>query len=101
MKDTGRVFRALADPTRRQILQDLRDRELPVGAIVDRFKISAPAISRHLAILSAADLVSERREGNRIYYRLEADELARHVGDFLSAVCPTQVVLRRRRGRTS
>ena len=100
MKDSARIFRALADPTRRQILQELKDRELAAGAIASRFEISSPAISRHLAILKAADLVSERRDGNRIYYRLEPAQLALHVGDFLSHVCPTQfahrVGLRRR-----
>jgi DNA-binding transcriptional ArsR family regulator len=90
VKDTARIFRALADPTRRQILQELKDGELAAGAISGRFDISGPAISRHLAILKAADLVSERREGNRIFYRLEPAQLALHVGDFLSQVCPTQ-----------
>jgi len=99
VKDTARVFRALADPTRRQILQELKRGELAAGAITARFEISAPAISRHLAILKAAELVSERRDGNRIYYRLEADQLATHVGDFLSQVCPTQFRQRRRSGR--
>ena len=54
VKDTARIFRALADPTRRQILQELKDGELAAGAITDRFDISGPAISRHLAILKAA-----------------------------------------------
>ena len=99
VKDTARVFRALADPTRRQILQDLKRGELAAGAITARFDISAPAISRHLAILKSADLVSERRDGNRIYYRLEADQLAAHLGDFLSQVCPTQFRQRRRIAR--
>jgi DNA-binding transcriptional ArsR family regulator len=99
VKDTARVFRALADPTRRQILQELKRGELAAGAITARFDISAPAISRHLAILKSADLVSERRDGNRIYYRLEADQLAAHLGDFLSQVCPTQFRQRRRIAR--
>jgi DNA-binding transcriptional ArsR family regulator len=99
VKDTARIFRALADPTRRQILQELKDRELPAGTIASRFDISSPAISRHLAILKAADLVSERRDGNRIYYRLEPAQLAIHVGDFLSQVCPTQFAHRVRARR--
>lgn len=96
MKDAGRVFRALADPTRRQILQELKGGELAAGAIAARFDISGPAISRHLAILKAADLVSERRDANRIYYRLEPDRVAATLGDFVSQVCPTQVLQRRR-----
>lgn len=102
VKDTARIFRALADPTRRQILQELKDGELAAGTISGRFDISGPAISRHLSILKAADLVSERRDGNRIYYKLEPAQLAQHVGDFLSQVCPTQFVYRARtRRRTS
>lgn len=99
VKDAARIFRALADPSRRQILQELRDGELAAGAISARFDISGPAISRHLAILKGADLVSERRAGNRIYYRLEPAQLAHHVGDFLSQVCPTQFAGRARARR--
>ena len=100
--ESATVFRALADPTRRQILQDLRPGELAAGEIASRFTISGPSISRHLAILKAAGLVTERREGNRILYALVGDRLANCVGGFLSAVCPDQVVLRRRRnGRKS
>jgi DNA-binding transcriptional ArsR family regulator len=84
-EDTAGVFRALADPTRRQI--------------VDRFTISAPSISRHLGLLKGAGLVRERRAANRIYYSLVEERLALCVGGFLSAVCPEQVVLRRKRGR--
>jgi DNA-binding transcriptional ArsR family regulator len=96
MKAVSRIFRALADPTRRQILQELKAGELPAGEIASHFPISGPSISRHLSILKSADLVSERREGNRILYRLEPEEMAGAIGDFLSAVCPTQVLHRRR-----
>ena len=96
MKAASRTFRALADPTRRQILQDLKDGELTAGEITARFSISGPSISRHLAILKSADLVSERRAGNRIFYRLEGDRIAAALGDFLSAVCPTKFRYRRK-----
>ncbi|HWC11342.1 MAG TPA: metalloregulator ArsR/SmtB family transcription factor [Acidimicrobiales bacterium] len=99
--ESATVFRALADATRRQILQDLHAGELTAGAIASRFAISGPSISRHLSILKAAGLVAERREANRIFYSLVEDRLANCVGGFLSAVCPEQVVLRRRRGRDS
>lgn len=99
MRDDAGVFRALADPTRRQILQDLRDGELPAGEIAARFTISAPSISRHLSVLKAAGLVTERRAANRILYSLVADRLAVCVGNFLSTVCPEQIVLRQRRHR--
>jgi DNA-binding transcriptional ArsR family regulator len=95
--ESASVFRALADPTRRQILQDLREGELAAGDIAARFPIKGPSVSRHLAILRAAGLVHERREGNRIMYSLVEERIAICVGGFLSAVCPEQVVLRRRR----
>jgi DNA-binding transcriptional ArsR family regulator len=95
------VFKALADPTRRQILQDLRDGELSAGEIGSRFPISGPSVSRHLAILKAAGLVDERRDANRILYSLVEDRLAVCVGEFLSTVCPEQIVLRRRRATRS
>ena len=94
---SGDVFAALAHPTRRQILQDLRDAEMSAGEIVKRFSSSAPTISRHLGILRAAELVTERRDANRILYSLVTDSLALSVGDFLSAVCPEQIVLRQAR----
>jgi DNA-binding transcriptional ArsR family regulator len=96
MADDSGVFRALADPTRRQILQDLRDSELSAGDIASRFTISAPSISRHLTVLKSAGLIAERREANRIFYSLIEDRLALCVGQFLSTVCPEQMVLRRR-----
>ncbi|MEV0351491.1 metalloregulator ArsR/SmtB family transcription factor [Nonomuraea sp. NPDC050680] len=54
---------AAAVPTRRQILEDLRDGELSAGQITSRFSISGPSISRHLGILKGAGLVTERRDG--------------------------------------
>ena len=56
---------------------------------------------RHLTVLKAAGLVTERREANRIYYSLVAERVAVCVGNFLSAVCPEQVVLRHKRGKTA
>lgn len=99
--DQTGVFRALADPTRRQILTDLRAGELAAGEIAARFSISGPSISRHLSVLKGAGLVVERREANRIYYSLVADRLALSVGNFLSTVCPQQVVIRRNRQKVT
>ncbi|WP_382306505.1 metalloregulator ArsR/SmtB family transcription factor [Herbiconiux sp. UC225_62] len=91
---TSDIFSALAHPTRRQILQDLKDGELAAGEIAARFDASGPTISRHLSVLRAAGLVTERRDANRILYSLVGDRLALSVGDFLSTVCPEQIVLR-------
>jgi DNA-binding transcriptional ArsR family regulator len=97
--DEARAFRALADPTRRQILEDLRAGELSAGQIAGRFSISGPSISRHLGILKGAGLITERRDGNRILYTLAEECLAMCVGRFLSVVCPEQIVLRHTKWR--
>jgi DNA-binding transcriptional ArsR family regulator len=97
MRSTAKAFKALADPTRRQILQELKGGELSAGEITTRFTISGPSISRHLSILENAELVTERREGNKIFYRLEPENIALTVGDFLSSVCPTQILARHQR----
>jgi DNA-binding transcriptional ArsR family regulator len=98
--DVSDTFAALAHPTRRQILQDLKQGELAAGEIAARFSASGPTISRHLSVLRAAGLVTERRDANRILYSLVGDRLAIQVGDFLSAVCPEQIVLREVRKRS-
>jgi DNA-binding transcriptional ArsR family regulator len=99
MKSAGKVFRALADPTRRQILEELKDGELAAGEIVARFEISGPSISRHLSLLEAAGLVAIRREGNRLLYQLQPESLINELSSFLSAVCPTQINQRKKKLR--
>src|SRR6266511_2151241 len=99
MKSAARIFRALADPTRRQILQELKSGELSAGTIASRFSISAPSISRHLSILASAGIISDRREGNRILYRLEPDGLASVRGDLHLPICPSQVTRPRKASR--
>jgi DNA-binding transcriptional ArsR family regulator len=94
------IFEALAHPTRRQILQVLKDGELAAGAIASRFPASGPTISRHLGVLKSAGLVAVRRDANRILYSLIGDRLALAVRDFLSSVCPEQNVLREVRNGT-
>jgi DNA-binding transcriptional ArsR family regulator len=90
------VFRALADSTRRQILEELRAGELPAGEIAAKFPISGPSVSRHLGVLKAAGLIRERREANRIFYSLAQERLALCIGRFVSTVCPDQFVVRQR-----
>ena len=67
---THAAFRALADQTRRAILELLRAGPKTSGEIADRFHSSWPTISRHLAILRAAGLVVTERQGQAIYYEL-------------------------------
>ncbi len=97
MKNPTPIFKALADPTRRQILKALKEKNLRAGEIVDMFTISAPSVSRHLTILKAAGLVVERREGNSIIYSLQPEQLATCLSDFISTVCPMEILDRQRK----
>jgi DNA-binding transcriptional ArsR family regulator len=65
-----RIFQALADPSRRAILESLMRGEAGVNDLTARFDISQPAVSQHLATLKNAGLVNARREGRRVYYRV-------------------------------
>ena len=65
------VFRALADPTRRAVFEQLAGREMTVSALKQGFDVSQPAISQHLAALRGAGLVRERREGRFAYYSID------------------------------
>ena len=67
----NRIFQALADPSRRAILQALTRGEVAVKDLTARFDISQPAVSQHLATLKDAGLVNARREGRCVYYRVE------------------------------
>jgi DNA-binding transcriptional ArsR family regulator len=69
------TFHALAEPRRRAILRELGDRELTAGQVASRFAVTRPAISQHLAVLRAAGLVEERRDGTRRWYRARRDGL--------------------------
>ncbi len=66
-----RLIHALADPSHRAIFEPLTCGETAVTDITARFRISQPAVSQHLATLKEAGLVNRRREGRRIYYRVE------------------------------
>lgn len=66
-----RIFQALADPSRRAIFESLTRGEAAVKDLTARFHISQPAVSQHLATLREAGLVSGRRDGRCVYYRVE------------------------------
>lgn len=67
------VLDVLGDPTRRQILELLRDRPRPVGEVADELPVSRPAVSRHLRLLKEAGLVADEAEGTRRIYRLRPE----------------------------
>ena len=69
------TLKALADPTRREILNLLKSGKLPAGEIAEHFVITPAAISRHLSVLKDADLISDTREGKFIFYELNATVL--------------------------
>ena len=68
-------FAVLAEPTRREILDLLRDGERPVGELVDALRMSQPAVSKHLRVLRDAGLVSVRADAQRRYYGLRPEPL--------------------------
>jgi DNA-binding transcriptional ArsR family regulator len=69
------VFGALADPTRRAVLDLLRQGSLPAGRIAEAFPVSRPAVSKHLRLLRRARLVEENRQGRNRVYRLNPGPL--------------------------
>jgi len=81
-KRTNSVFRAIADPTRREILRLLRDDRRTVGEIAANFKTSRPAISKHLRLLRSAGLVFTEKAGTAHICGLNASPL-RAVNDWL------------------
>src|SRR6266481_2644953 len=72
---TAASFHALADPTRRAVLDLLRSGSQPAGQIARAFPVSRPAISKHLRLLRRAHLVQERREGRHRLYQLNPEPL--------------------------
>ena len=85
------TMRALADPTRREILAILKNGPLAAGEITAHFDVTAAAISRHLSILREADLILDRREGKFIIYELNAsvmEEILLWITDLMSEAAP-------------
>ena len=69
------TMRALADPTRREILNLLKGGRLSAGEITEHFSMTAAAVSRHLSVLKEADLIHDTRDGKYIFYELNASVL--------------------------
>lgn len=70
--DLKDVFKAMADPTRREILMLLKKEEMTVSEIAEHFDVSMASISQHLKILTNADLVRFQKKGKYVYYQLHA-----------------------------
>ena len=67
---TNRAFKALADPTRREILRLLGRDEMTAGELAEHFDMTRPSMSHHFSVLKEADLIKSRREGQQIWYSL-------------------------------
>ena len=70
------IFKVLADPTRRSVLERLASAEMTATELREGFAISQPAMSQHLAVLRGAGLISERRNGRYVNYRVESQGMA-------------------------
>ena len=77
------VFKALADPTRREILKMLDSGDKTAGEIADAFTMSKPSISKHLDILREAELVSSEKQGQFVVYSINTTVLQNVLGSFL------------------
>jgi ArsR family transcriptional regulator len=84
MMSLANAYRALGDPTRREILRLLREGDLAAGELAGRFEISWPSVSRHLKVLEGAGLVSSARRGGNIIYSLQTsvlEDIATEIAD--------------------
>lgn len=79
-------FKALSDPTRRQIISLLRTRDMTAGEIADHFAMTKPSISHHLSTLKNAGLVLDERKGQTIVYSLNTTVIQEVIGWFLDIV---------------
>jgi DNA-binding transcriptional ArsR family regulator len=79
------IFKALSDPTRRQVLQMLRAGPMGAGALADAFDVSKPTMSAHFTVLVAADLIEAEKSGRTITYRLKMSVLEEALMDFAQA----------------
>ncbi|WP_195780946.1 autorepressor SdpR family transcription factor [Priestia megaterium] len=78
------TFKALADPTRRKMLELLKERDLTAGEISEYFNMTKPSISNHLKILKQADLVQDEKRGQFVIYSLNTTVFQDLIGWFFS-----------------
>jgi DNA-binding transcriptional ArsR family regulator len=91
----NRIFEALASSQRRQILAYLSKTEMTTTELAERFKMTAPSMSRHLSVLENAGLVRSVRDGRRVLYQLTPDSLVNTLTGFAFEICPVAGPLKR------
>ena len=79
----SKVFKALSDKTRREILKLLNDKDMSAGEIAEHFDMSKPSISKHLDILREAELVSSEKKGQFVIYSINTSVIQEVLGNFL------------------
>jgi DNA-binding transcriptional ArsR family regulator len=79
------VFKALSDPTRRHVLELLRERPMTAGELADHFPVSKPTMSAHFTVLREADLVDVQKVGKAVIYRLKLSVLEDALLGFVGA----------------
>lgn len=100
----SKVWKALADPTRRRVLELLRERPMTAGELSDQFAFSKPTMSAHFAVLKEADLVEAHKDGKQIIYELKLsvleDALLGFAGLFGAGATTRPAARRAKRGKS-
>jgi DNA-binding transcriptional ArsR family regulator len=84
----SKVFKALSDPTRRRVLQLLREGPMSAGELSDQFNVSKPTMSAHFAVLKEADLVHTEKAGKSVIYHLKLSVLEESLLGFIHSFAP-------------
>lgn len=97
----SQVFRALSDPTRRQVLQLLRDGPMSAGALCEHFSVSKPTMSAHFSVLREADLVHVEKIGKSVIYHLKLTVLEEALLGFVRSFDPGERASKSRKEKLS
>jgi len=90
-----KIFEALASSQRRKILAYLSKAALTTSELAERFGMTAPSMSRHLSVLENAELVTSRRQGQKVLYEINPDNLVNTLTGFALEICPVAGPLKR------
>ena len=90
-----KIFEALGSAQRRKILAYLSKTQLTTSELAQRFAMTAPSMSRHLSVLENAGLVTSSRQGQRVLYQLNSDNLVNTLTGFALEICPVAGPLKR------